>query len=231
MKSRVSRLLLLLMMMPLPGQSLRVGCQQTNVPLAPLMEALLREEGYEVEMIILPLERSLLMLKEGEIDMDFFRAEAAIAADPELRKIDVPLVETTFRAYTKNPDVIIRSRDDLGNHPFAYARGTRILDDLTESLEPMLAQDNDRLFQMISRDRVEVIIINDQARIYFSRAYPDLTLHAQEPPLVRFRAYAVVHRSRADLAAALEEVFRRWIREGRWQREMDRIISGGPSQP
>ena len=231
MKSRLPRLLILLIIMPLPGQSLRVGCQQTNAPLAPLMETLLKEEGYTVEMLILPLERSLLMLKAGEIDMDFFRAEAVIATDPELRRIDVPLIETTFRAYTKNPDITIRSREDLGKNPFAYARGTMILDRLTEGLEPMLALDNDRLFQMILRNRVEVIIINDQAREYLSRHYPDLILYPQEPPLIRLRAYAVVHRSREDLAAALEEVFRRWVREGRWERGMNRIISAGPGVP
>lgn len=231
MKSHVFRLIILLVMVPLSSQNLRVGCLQTNAPLAPLMETLLKEEGYAVEMLILPLERSLLMLKAGEIDMDFFRAEAVIAMDPELRRIDVPLIETTFQAYSRNPGISIQSIDDLSRHPFAYARGTVILDRLTEGLEPMLATDNDRLFQMILRNRVEVIIINDHARDYLSRHYPDLILYPQEPPLVRLRAYAVVHRSREDLAAALEEVFRRWVREGRWQREMDRIISEGPGSP
>ena len=49
--------------------------------------------------------------------------------------------------------------------------------------------------------------------------------------LLREEGYAVVHRSREDLAAPLEEVFRRWVREGRWQQEMDRIISEGPGEP
>lgn len=213
---------------PASAESLKIGCLNTNEPFAPVVERLFSSAGYDVEMVVVPAERSYYMITHGELDIEFFRTKISLAEEPRVLRIDVPLARVDYRAYTIDPAAVIRTKDDLRNYLVGYARGNKTLELFLSEFRVFVGVDTASLFQMLEANRIGVVVSNRQTYEYIrARGMLKLPVYPQEPPLLTENAYMALHDTRMELLPELERLLSGWVSSGIWQREVDRLVRGG----
>ncbi len=87
----------------------------------------------------LALRRTPLLLKQGELDGDFMRAQAYFDAHPELLRVKAPLRSMTYWLHAKPPCARTVSAEELARSRVSYQSGTALVEANLPSLEAAVA--------------------------------------------------------------------------------------------
>lgn len=173
-----------------------------------LLEAALALLGMQLEMRLLPAERSLLDANAGIIDGDVGRVAEVGALYENLRRVPTPILKRRqFVAFSTCRDLPEGAWTALGDYHVGFVNGWKLFEPLVAGARSVTRVDNtEALFSLLARDRLDMALT---ARI-------DGLLEAQRlglkrvcivpPPIAEVSMYLFLHARHADLVDPLGAV-------------------------
>ncbi|MGQ0708126.1 MAG: substrate-binding periplasmic protein [Rhodoferax sp.] len=215
-------LLWLLLGPPAAAQTvLRVGAFSGAEPYFEIVRTMYREVGLEPEFILLPAQRSLLMLEHGDLDADIGRAAGATAGYRHMLELHEPILQFQLLAVVRRDSRIepIRSGAELRRYALGINRGAKLAEEYVKGIqaEPMLANSATQLLEMLVYARIEVAVVTSVALRPALAAFED-RVRVLDPPLAHASAVHVLHERWAAYRPRLEAALRQMRADGRLAR-------------
>ncbi len=161
------------------AETLRVVVAQsvdTNFPeiRARIVRAL-SSTGYEIELLVLPGNRALLMASRGEVAIDIYRQPSAIASVPNLIALEPQVDEISFGMIVSklDPDKCHVDREQFGEMTVVGRLGIMLYEDFYYPMFASSVTVNDfpQLLKVVAKQRVDVSFLTRQA---LDRAPPEI---------------------------------------------------------
>ncbi|MBF0295012.1 MAG: transporter substrate-binding domain-containing protein [Magnetococcales bacterium] len=217
-----------------PGLSLVVSDANpvyANAAGTGILDALTRELfarlGRSARLTRLPSERALRLAAQGEADGDLFRIAGLEEKFPTLVMVPEPWLTMRFVAFTTRTDLAIASWQALSPWRVAFIRGWQVFErNLAKTPTLVRTDDALQLFELLKRQRVDVILYDDLQGEHFKRVLDLPQARIAGPPLAESPIFAYLHHNHAGLAPRMAEELRRMKEDGTWQRIMQADRSG-----
>jgi ABC-type amino acid transport substrate-binding protein len=195
---------------------LRVGAAAESRAYFPAVMAVYAEMGLPApEFVLLPPERVLRNLENGELDADLGRIQGVARDYANLVETTVPIAKLSLYAVVRKgfPEV---NGSNLKGLRFGYVRGTKLAERFVESnqLQSLSGTSNANLARMVASDRMDVLLVTSSASLPHSVDYGDLVV-MQPKPLYAASAVHVFHKRWEDLVPRFDAAVRRMIADGR----------------
>lgn len=180
--------------------------------------------GVDVEIAVLPAERSLINVNEGFDDGDIFRAAGLERDYPNLLRVPGKILDNEFMAYTKRADIKIRNWADLQPYAVAYATGWRIFDlNVTGVKELTKTASIEDLFLLLEKGRADVILMDRWQGLLIARRN-GYQVHLQEPPLARIEMFMYLNKKHAALVPRVAQALADMKADGSYRKLHDRYL-------
>lgn len=183
-------------------------------PTNQLLREAYRRIGVAIEFQPLPLRRSALMLREGQLAGDFMRTQAFFDAHPEVHKVGVPLRHLAYWVWQRPPCARRVDFRALAPGPVAYQMGAMVIENqLPESARLPVAQTWDVLgLARQGRARYAVMPMTPGMLEAARNDFPDLC-HVQLP-LLSLDLFHALAPDQAALKPRLEQALLSMQRDG-----------------
>jgi len=229
MKSLVSLLALCMTLLCLPcsaAEPLRIASWNRNSePASQAAEAVLSrayaELAQPIEFVELPVRRALRALLAGEVDANLYRVAALAQEQPQLSRVDTPVLTLAVYSYANKGGPRPASWSDLAGLRVAHLRGVLLIErQLPAETRRVEAASVDELFRLLALQMVDVVVtveprlavpLGQRMRPAFSRAEVELA----ELPMHHY-----LSDRHAELAHRLDAVLARLKASG----ELDRLL-------
>ncbi|MBF0181403.1 MAG: transporter substrate-binding domain-containing protein [Magnetococcales bacterium] len=184
-----------------------------------LVKELFARLGLSARVTRLPSERALLLAEQGEADGDIFRIAGLEKKFASLVMVPEPWLAMRFVAFATREEITIDSWEDLPPWRVAFIRGWQVFErHLAKAPALVRTDDALQLFELLKRQRVDVILYDDRQGEYFKRALDLPQARIAGPPLAKSPIFAYLHRKHAGLAPRMAKELRRMKQDGTWQR-------------
>lgn len=198
-----------------------------------------RRLGLPVQITTYQLARRSALASEGAIDCEASRILAYGDANPQLVRVEEPLLDLTFALFTANPELNLRSPDDLAatSHLVEYRRGILFCENTLKRLVPP-----ERLTSVATTEQGLKKLLAARTDLYcdLDVFYVQEVLRAPEfagakrvrkvLTLASVPTYPYLNRRHAALAPRLAEVLRQMRAEGLIDAYL-RQVGEEPEQP
>jgi len=182
----------------------------------PFLSELYRRAGARAEFKVLPRMRELQAVDSGELDATALCSPVVRLSYPQISLIPTPLARVALRAYTLDPNVEIRTPEDLAQHSVTAVRGEVFAMSVLEQvgIRGVLASSYVNMFKMLQRGRVEVVLISEIAgRLTIGKM--GLTGVVESPVLTTGTVHHGINkRLEGVLATRLDEALREMLEDG-----------------
>lgn len=184
----------------------------------------LRRIGYEVDVVMLPVERALLNANAGIEDGDLFRAAGFERDYPNLLRVPEALIDNEFMAFSTRADVQVRDWSDLDRYAVGYITGYKLFErNVKDSGNVTLVRNGELLTNLLASGRADVILNSRWLGLHGAREVR-LAVRVHEPPLARVPMFMYLHRRHEQLIGPLAGALAEARRDGTWQRLYDRTL-------
>ncbi len=142
-------------------QTLKVGYNESGARYKPLITAIYKEAGLVPEFVLLPLERSLRSVDNGDIDADMGRAAGSLASYPNAIETTESVLEMQLLAVVrKDFDSTKFVPTELKKYKLGYLRGGKMAEAYVKSLgvDASMANSLSSVFAMLAAGRLEVAL-------------------------------------------------------------------------
>lgn len=154
------------------------------------------------------------MVDSGIADGDISRVGEIAKYYPDFIRINVPLNYLEGMVYSKNKQLLIDGWDSLKPLKIGINRGIKFAEKGASGMDVEMVNSFSSLFQILDRDRVDVIIaprIIGQYQL-IKLGLKDIT--AIEPPVIRLKQYHYLNKRHKVLATRLETVLKEMEESG-----------------
>jgi len=180
--------------------------------------------GIDVEITVLPAERSLINANEGLDDGDIFRIAGLERNYPNLLRVPEKMLDSEFMAYTERADIRIRDWADLKPHVVAYAIGWRIFDLNVRGTKEITKTASIReLFPLLEKGRADVALMERWQGQWIVRQQ-GYQVHVQEPPLARVEMFMYLNKKHAALVPKVAKALADMKADGSYQKLYDQYL-------
>lgn len=195
---------------------LRVGAAAESRAYFAAVTAVYAEIGLPApEFVLLPPERVLRNLQNGELDADLGRVQGAAREYSNLVETTVPIVKLSLYAVTRKgyPEV---TAGNLKTLRLGHLRGTKLAEHYIEAnqLQSLPGSSNANLIRMVAADRLDVLLVTSSVDLSNSGDYADAVV-VQPKPLHTASAVHVFHKRWADLVPRFDAAIRKMAADGR----------------
>lgn len=196
-------------------QVLKVAINESTRHYQPALTALYKEVGLVPEFVVLPTERALRSVENGDVDADLGRVVGGTAGYQNVLELGESLSEVSLIAVVKqDPSVSRLTLAELKGRSVASTRGTKMAEATAAKwgIKLTLVNTPQQMYQMLVNDRVEVVLIT-------SVMMPDANvapLVKVLPPLVTTKAVHVLNQKWAEWAPKLDAALKVMKADGRW---------------
>lgn len=184
-----------------------------NSPGLVTCERVLREAygklGRSIVVEHMPAKRSLYWAESGRLDGDLCRAKSS----DNLIKVPTPIFQWKLSAFSTR-QLEIKSWSDLKSLKVGYERGMTIVAQHNE-LTLLPANNIESAILQASKDRVDVLLDDQNTVIYNARRMNIHNLIANEPPLVSGPTFHLLNSTHQQLAEQLNAVLQQMDAAGR----------------
>jgi len=142
-------------------QKLTVGFDEAGKPYRALLTAIYKDVGLVPEFVLLPLERSMRSVNNGEIDADIGRAAGSVSAYPNAIETTESVLDMHLMAVVRQDFKPTRlSLRDLYRYRLGRQLGAKLPESTVKSLglTADIAATIPQLLQMLSADRIDVVL-------------------------------------------------------------------------
>ena len=180
--------------------------------------------GVEVEVMAVPVERSMMNVNDGVDDGDIFRIAGVERDYPNLIRIPEKVLDNDFIAYTKRADIKIRNWTDLQPYVVAYGTGWRIFDRNVKGVKELTKTSSiHELFTLLEKGRADVILMDrwQGQWIVHQKGYQ---VYLQEPPLARVEMFMSLNKKHAALVPRVSQALADMKADGSYQKLFDQYV-------
>ncbi|MGE4422052.1 MAG: substrate-binding periplasmic protein [Pseudodesulfovibrio sp.] len=171
-----------------------------------------------------PARRGLAEANAGGADGEVARMGGLAGELPNLIQVKPSIATVQGVAVTCDPDLAVRSRDDLVGLRIGVHPGIRLSEKLVHGLDHVVEGRWEQLFRMLYIDRLDVIIAFDGIERTQAGRPGAERLRVIRPARWRIPLYHYLNRRHADLVPRIEAVLETMRADG----ETARLLSGGP---
>ena len=180
--------------------------------------------GVDVEILVLPAERSLINANEGLDDGDVFRIAGLERDYPNLLRVPGKMLDNEFMAYTNRADIRIRNWADLQPYVVAYATGWRIFDLNVQGVKELTKTASIReLFPLLEKGRADVVLMERWQGQWMVRQQ-GYQVRLQEPPLARVEMFMYLNKKHAALVPQVAQALADMKADGSYRKLHDRYL-------
>lgn len=179
----------------------------------PPAEALLKRAyaslNLEVEYLPLPLPRATIELRAGRLDAVAMRTDTYFEQVPQLRKVDVPLLQLQLYAYARPPCARSITAEELGRSRVSMQRGMAAAEALVPEAARLPANTPADAFLSLANGSADyALTLSTPWMVEVPVETRQGAICVIPTPLARTTLYHGVHESRAAWVPALEQVLR-----------------------
>jgi len=235
MKSLLTLLALCMALLGAPGRAaepLRIASwSRSSEPATRAAEAVLSrayaELAQPIEFVELPVRRALQALLAGEVNANLFRVAALAQEQPQLRRVETPVLTLVAYSYANKGGPRPASWRELAGLRVAHLRGVLLIErELPAEAHRTEAASVDELFRLLALKMVDVVVtveprlappLGQRISPAFARAEAELAVQPM---------YHYLSERHAELARRLDAVLARMKASG----ELDRLLQSSLQQ-
>ena len=186
--------------------------------------------GFELEVVILPTERSLKMAKDGLVDGELMRTRAIEKEYPSLIRVPEPLVDVEFSVFSNTPIDLTNGWSSLAGKSVGLVIGMKIIEkNVPKDAQVSGVKSIEQLFGMLNRGRVDYVVMPRGIGQDFLQDNGLSHILISDQALVSVPAFTYLHLKHASLAPRLEEAIRKVKKSGEYKKILDRHKNSKPS--
>ena len=186
-----------------------------------------RRGGVEAEIVLLPNERALKSVDEGEYDGNFVRVAGMEAHYPHLVRVPEKVLDMAFVAFAA-PGLTAPGAgwETLRDRNVVLVRGWKIYEDAVRdrAKTAVPVTDPEQLFRMLHAGRAELALYELWSGRYLLKQLGLTDIAAVEPPLAEREMFLYLHERHAALAPRIAAALRAMKQDGGYQRLVDQLL-------
>lgn len=174
--------------------------------------------GLKAEFVSLPHNRSLLSANAGTVDGDVGRVPSVEEDYPDLRRVNVKLMELNGAVYTLRKDIDFYTDDLLTKYRVGYVLGVNWIEDKMKVQNATTARDYPALFEMLLQGRVDIVLVTEASADAVLRELGDRAANIRKLQPFVFSApiYHYVNKNNEAIIPRLEKALTDLLQEGYW---------------
>lgn len=181
----------------------------------PKLEKLVRDAyekiGYQVELVLLPSQRSLEENQSNpEIDAEFARARGAAQSLPQCLIVPVAIHHTKSVCFVKDKNLKIENLEDLKKYSVCTVRGFPVVEEAMEIYSPQVVTTTVQAMKMLNEGRVQVVVVIQTVGDFTLQELKLEGITITGPPVTEHKLYHFINKRHKslipDLAKALSEL-------------------------
>ena len=186
------------------------------------MELIAREAfnrvGVKVTISSLPGERALLNANTGIDDGDLLRIPGLEKFYPNLIRVPEKVMDFEFVAFTKNPDIKVKTIAGLEPYTVAYVTGWKFYENRIKKAKNITQAPNlAALFQLLQKGRADIVLAERWQGLWAAKQEGIKVKHLH-PPLKVSNMYMYLHKRHAALVPKVAEALANMKQDGSFQK-------------
>ena len=183
-----------------------------------VMKEALSRIGYDLKVVVLPAERSLLMAKSGGVDGELLRTRGIEHHYPGLIRVAEPLVDAEFVVFSLQSGNQIKDWASLKDKTVGVVTGMKIIEEnLPEGSHVSRVRTADQLFAMVKNGRIEYAAFVRDIGESFLKKNGITGIVASHSALSSVPTYTYLNKKYRDLAPKIAQSLREMKSDGSFQ--------------
>ena len=184
-----------------------------------------RRCGIELQLVHLPPERGLRNANAGIEDGEIGRTAGIEGRYPNLVRVPEAIIKLRFVAFSRKRSIAVENWGMLRPYRVGIIKGWKVFEDnLRGIVTPMLVDDAEQLFNLLERDRTDVVLYERWMGLAQARKRGSHDATALSPPLASLDIFTYLHKKHAGLAPKVAAALRAIKADGTYQRAFDEAI-------
>ena len=163
--------------------------------------------GIDVEIHKYPAERALRVANSGEADGEVQRIDGISANYHNLIQVRPAINYIEGTAFTRTKMFVVKGWDSLRPYRLGYIRGIKFAERNTRNMDSIAVSDYTGLFQMLTKDRLEIIVSPRLNGLYQMRQLGIRGVRELTPAVMRFDLFHYLHHKHVKLVPKISAVF------------------------
>ena len=178
--------------------------------------------GYDLNVVILPYERSLQMSNGAQIDGELVRSSSIELQSPHLIRVPEAVLDIDIVVISREPIDLSPGWNALSGKSVGWLLGMKVIEqNLPKTAHVIGVKSIKQLFSMLIKKRVDYVVFMESFGISFL-GKESHGLLVNTPPLAKVSNYTYLHEKHALLVPKLAASLRAMKQDGTFQR----IIEG-----
>ena len=180
--------------------------------------------GIDVEIRKYPGERAFRLADSGKVDGEVHRIDGISAKYKNLIQIKPPINFIEGTAFSRTTKFVVDGWDSLKPYRLGYILGIKFAENNTRGMKSTAVSDYTRLFQLLGKDRVDVVIAPRLNGLYQMNKLGIRNVTELKPAIMRFELFHYLHKKHEDLVPKIAAVFNEMKASGEMTRIRDHVI-------
>lgn len=174
-----------------------------------LMQKAYQQLGYQMKLVIMPLERSAYESNKGlMLDAELSRTAEAAAMLPNMVRVKVPIGHIRITAFSREPTLQIRSWQSLGMWRVDVLRGIYLAKINMQGQKYTEVNTIEQAIQRLLSSRADIAVLLGDETEWLLKQQAYQGIYAITPDLAKTHIFHYVHERHAALVPKLEAALR-----------------------
>ena len=187
-----------------------------------LLTEAFRRIGYQLEIVELPSERSLINANRGLSDGEALRLNGLQKKFPNLIQVPEVIMFIDIVLLSKsNKSFEVKGWESVISHSLGFVAGIQILEQRTAQLmdkvELTATDDLEQLFTLLENDRVDFIAQEKVSSLTYLQNHNITNITIHDPPLEKVGLYIYLHKKNKKIVPQLTAVIKQMKIDGTFQ--------------
>lgn len=180
-----------------------------NHPSILLMQKAYQQLGYQMKLVVMPLERSAYESNKGlMLDAELSRTAEAAAMLPNMIRVKVPIGYIRITAFSRDPSMQIKNWQSLGIWQVDVLRGIYLAKINMQGQKYTEVNTIPQAIKRLSSGRADIAVLLGDETEWLLKQQPYQGIYAIAPDLAKTQIFHYVHERHAALVPKLEAALR-----------------------
>lgn len=193
-------------------QKIEVGASNNlpaDHPSILLMRKAYQQLGYQMQLVVMPLQRSAYESNKGQLlDAELSRTAAAAAMLPNMIRVKVPIGTVRITAFSRDPTIKIKNWHSLQGKRVDVLRGIYLARINMRDLQYTEISTISQAIQRLQSGRTDIAVLLGDETEWLLKQYANHGLYSIAPDLANTEIFHYVHERHAALVPRLEAALR-----------------------
>lgn len=174
-----------------------------------LMDKAYQQLGYQMKLVVMPLERSAYESNKGSmLDAELSRTAEAAAILPNMIRVKVPIGHIRITAFARDPDIQVTNWQSLGIWRVDVLRGIYLAKINMQGQQYTEVNTISQAIQRLLSGRADIAVLLGDETEWLLKQQANHGIHAISPDLAKTEIFHYVHERHAALVPELEAALR-----------------------